>query len=70
LNIGFSTKTFGSGAAIVLKVPSLPAKMPESKLGWIVSSKAISPTLLMDGRESLPPNRTGRPSREASVELR
>jgi len=34
-----------AGAAIVLKTPSCPTKTPESKLGWIDSSKAMSPAL-------------------------
>ncbi len=59
-----------AGAAIVLKTPSCPTKMPGSKLGWIDSSNAMSPTLLIEGRESLPPNRTCSPSRETSVDAR
>jgi hypothetical protein len=46
------TKVSGSGAAIVWKFPSLPTKMPESKL--TDSSKAMLPTLFIEGRESLP----------------
>ena len=49
---GSPTELSGSGAAIVLKpVPSV-TKIPRSKL--IDSSNAMSPGLLIDGRESLP----------------